>query len=67
MERIKDFTRKSFLLKEIANCKTPLCIYYIQAKQGRISISQSATGGSIKSRNLKSGDKVSYDHYMSRE
>ena len=67
MERIKDFARKGFLPKEIANCKTPLCTYCIQAKQGRTSISRSATGGSIKSGNLKSGDKVSCDHYMSRE
>ena len=67
MEKIKDFTRQGALPKEIANQKTPLCSYCIQAKQGRTSISQSATGGFIKSGNLRPGEKVSYDHYMSRE
>ena len=32
-----------------------------------MSISKSATGGFIKSGNLRPGEKVSYDHYMSRE
>ena len=32
-EKIKEFTRKDILPKDIANCKTPMCPYYIQEKQ----------------------------------
>ena len=66
-ERIKDFARKGFLPKDIATCKTQLCPYCIQAKQTRTSISGAATGGSIKTNDLKPGDKVSRDHLQSRE
>ena len=67
MEKIKDFARQGILPKEIANCKTPLCSFCIQAKQSRTLISKSATGGFIKSGNLRLGKKVSCDYYMSRE
>ena len=66
-EKVKDFARAGFLLKEITNCKTPLCPFSIQAKQCRTSILSNATGGSIKSGDLKLGAKISCDQYQSRE
>ena len=44
-----------------------MCPYCAQAKQTRGSISGAATGGFIKSGNLKPGDKVYCDHCMSIE
>ena len=67
MEKIKDFTRQGILPKEITNCKTPLCSFCIQAKQDHTLISKLATSGFIKLSNLRPGEKVSCDHYMSRE
>ena len=52
-EKIKDFSRKGFLTKDLATCKTHICPYCMQAKQVRNSISGSATGGHIESSNLK--------------
>ena len=66
-EKLKDFARKRFLPKEIANCKTPLCPFCIQANQQRTSASRSATGGSIKEGDLTPGSKVSCDQYQSSE
>ena len=67
MEKIKTFARQDLLPKDIANAKTPLCPSCIQAKQTRTSISRNATGNSIKKDNLRPGDKISCDHFMSRE
>ena len=67
MEKIKTFARQGLLPKEIANARITLCSSCIQAKQTRASISRYATGNSIKKNNLRLGDKVSCDHFMSRE
>ena len=66
-EKIKDFSRKGHLPKDLATCKTLICPFCIQAKQTRRSISGSATGRHIKASNLKPEQKVSCDHYISRE
>ena len=62
-EKLKDFTRKGFLSKEIANYKTSLCPFCIQAKQQRTSASRSATGRSIKEGDLTPGSKISCNQY----
>ena len=67
MKKLKHFARKGFLPKDIANDKTPLCSSCIQVKQTRTSISRMASGDSIKDGNVRSGDKISCDHYKSRE
>ena len=64
-EKLKDFTHKGYLPKEIANCKSPLCSFYIQAKQQQTSASHSAIGGSIKSGDLKPEIKISCNQYQS--
>ena len=66
-DNIKDFIQKDFLLKEIANCKMPICLFYMRAKQVRKSITSLATKGFIELSNLKSGNKVSSNYYISRE
>jgi len=66
-EKLKAMARQDLLPKEISSCQTPLCSYCIQAKQKRCSISSKATGGSIKSGDLKPGSKISCDQYHSRE
>ena len=61
-EKIKILARKSLLPnKEITNFKTLLYSFCRQAKQSRTSIIDNATSSTIKSGNLKPGDKVSYD------
>ena len=66
-EKIKDLSRQGLLPKELSTFKSPLCSFCIQAKQQRNSITSMATGGAIKSGNLKPGSKISCDQYYSRE
>ena len=66
-EKIKDLSRQGLLPKELSTCKSPLCSFCIQAKQQCNSITSMATGGAIKSGNLKPGSKISCDQYYSRE
>ena len=67
MEKLKEFARQGFLPKDITNAKSPLCSSSIQAKQTRTSISKMASGGYIKSGNLRPGDKMSCYHCQSRK
>ena len=67
MERVKDFSRKYFLPKEIVSRKTPLCPFYIQAEQQCDSMFKSAAEGSIEEGDLKPDVKVSCDQCQSSE
>ena len=66
MKSIRYFPRTGCLPKEIANYATPLCPFCIQAKQEKY-MTTNAAGGSIKSGNLKPGEKASCDQHNSRE
>ena len=65
MENVTSLSFQGLLPYEINNTPTLLSTCFVQAKKNRTSMNESTTGNYIRSENLRPGDKVSSDHYIS--